>query len=542
MKMSTRLVFGFGSLLLMMSLLTVIGISKVNTIDNTLTQITDVNAKKQRYAINFRGSVHDRAIALRDIVLVESPQEFTSTVVLIEKLDGFYQKSATALNRDISANMQLSAEESDIYNRIQSIEKKATILLHQVIQETQNKNIVKAKAVLLNKARPEFINWLNTINEFIDYQEALNKTATTQTREVASGFQTLMIVLTIIALILGSGLALFILRRINESVGGEPKEAEMIICKISRGDLTGTITTQYPYSIMGSIERMQTTLKNIVNNITLSSSELLVRAGKVTQFSENSLDLAKKQIEYTTSVVYSLEDMGKNINSISDIAKQTEKNSRETVELSLSGRESVINAANVIEDIADTVSNTMQQVNLLEERAKEIGNIVNVIRSIADQTNLLALNAAIEAARAGEAGRGFAVVADEVRQLAQRTSEATGEIESMISQVQINTQASVAAMETTVPKVERGLVLTKDASKLLDDIQHQANSSLKNVLEVVQDTTTQVSTIERIKETVAELDHIAKETSDALKESFEQANHLEKLSSKLNAETEFFSL
>jgi len=542
MKMSTRLILGFGSLLLMMSFLTVIGITKVNTIDNTLTQITDINAKKQRYAINFRGSVHDRAIALRDIVLVESKQEFESTLNLIDKLDGFYQESATALNRELSESMGMSTKESDIYDRIQKIEQKATSLLNQVIQETENKNIKKATTILLHDARPEFINWLNTINEFIDYQEALNKTATAQTREVASGFQTWMITLTIVALILGSGLALFILRRINESVGGEPKEAEMIICKISRGDLTGTITTQYQDSIMGSIERMQTTLKNIVNNITHSSSELLVRAEKVSQSSTNSLNMASKQMEYTTSVVSSLEDMSQNINSIAAIVHQTESNSRQTVELSLSGRESVISVANEIEDIANTVTNTVQQVNLLEERATEIGNIVNVIRSIADQTNLLALNAAIEAARAGDAGRGFAVVADEVRQLAQRTGEATGEIESMISQVQINTQASVAAMETTVPKVERGLVLTKEASKLLDEIQQQANGSLENVLEVVKDTNTQVSTIESIKETVAELDNIAQETNGALKDSSEQANHLEKLSSKLNVDTDFFAV
>lgn len=542
MKMSMRLILGFGSLLLMMSLLTFIGISRVNTIDSTLTQITDVNSKKQRYAINFRGSVHDRAIALRDVVLVESQQEFDSTLALIKQLDEFYQKSAKALNRDIAANMKMSVKERDIYNRIQVIEKTATALLEQVIQETENKNIAQAKTILLNKARPAFVSWLNTINEFIDYQEALNKMATMQTMKVASGFQNWMIILTIIALIVGSGLAFFILRRIKESVGGEPKEAEVAISNIAKGDLTGSILTRYRNSIMGSIDSMQSTLKQIVNNITHSSSELLERAETVTQSSKNSLELAEKQIKYTSSVVSSLESMSQNINSIADIVHQTEDNSRKTVDLSLSGRESVINVANEIEDISSTVANTVQQVSLLEERAKEIGNIVNVIRSISDQTNLLALNAAIEAARAGEAGRGFAVVADEVRQLAQRTGDATGEIENMISQVQINTQASVAAMETTVPKVERGLVLTREASKLLDDIQHQANGSLENVLEVVQDTTSQVSTIESIKKTVAELDHISKETSNALKESFEQANHLGKLSAKLNSDIEFFSV
>lgn len=262
----------------------------------------------------------------------------------------------------------------------------------------------------------------------------------------------------------------------------------------------------------------------------------------MTLSSKSSLDLAEKQIRHTSFVVDSLQQMAERVKSIVNIVHQTESNSRETVSLSLSGREAVQKVANEIEDISSTVANTVQQVNLLDQTAKEIGTIINVIRSISDQTNLLALNAAIEAARAGEAGRGFAVVADEVRQLAQRTGDATGEIETMISQVQTNTEASVTAMETTVPKVERGLVLTKEASKLLDEIQQQANSSMENVLQVVNLTSKQESTIGDIKDSVTELDHMSKDTSMSLKESSEQADHLEKLSSKLSADIEFFKV
>ncbi|GHE98563.1 methyl-accepting chemotaxis protein [Thalassotalea profundi] len=542
MKMSTRLLFGFGSLLLMMSLLTSMGIFRVNTIDDTLTQITDVNSKKQRYAINFRGSVHDRAIALRDVVLVQNQNELNEILSLINQLDNFYQQSAQALEHEFSADMSMNQTEVEIYNRIKTIESNAVGLLEDVIKYTQQNNQTMAMDILLKKARPAFVDWLNTINEFIDYQERLNKVATAEARKVASGFQNWMIILTLAALVLGGGLAYFILKRIEQSVGGEPIVAQSFISNIAQGDLTGSILTKFEHSIMGSIVSMQSILKKIVNNITHSSSELLDRAETVTQSSISSLDLAEKQIKHTSFVVTSLQQMGDRVKSIVNLVHQTENNSRETVELSMSGRESVLKVANEIEDISTTVANTVQQVNLLDDTAKEIGTILNVIRSISDQTNLLALNAAIEAARAGEAGRGFAVVADEVRQLAQRTGDATGEIETMISQVQTNTEASVSAMETTVPKVERGLVLTRQASELLDQIQQQANSSMENVLEVVNLTSKQQSTIDGIKDSVRALDDMSKETTESLQANVEQASHLQNLSVKLNEDIEFFKI
>ena len=165
-----------------------------------------------------------------------------------------------------------------------------------------------------------------------------------------------------------------------------------------------------------------------------------------------------------------------------------------------------------------------------------------MIRSISDQTNLLALNAAIEAARAGETGRGFAVVADEVRQLAQRTGDATGDIEKMILQVQENTQASVTAMETTVPQVENGLTLTHEANELLHQIQQQANDSLSNVLEIVESTSNQVATVAQISTGVEEIASMSKETSMSLNRNAQEAVALADLSNTLKKYISYFKV
>ena len=234
--------------------------------------------------------------------------------------------------------------------------------------------------------------------------------------------------------------------------------------------------------------------------------------------------------------------MSHSVDNVVETVRQTEDNSKATLELSLRGRDAVLNVATEIEKISTTVKATVSQVNVLQERVGEIGDILNVIKSISDQTNLLALNAAIEAARAGEFGRGFAVVADEVRKLAQRTGDATGEIETMINQVQENTQASVIAMETTVPQVEKGLILTHQANELLNDIQRQADDSLIKVLEVVSATNDQVMTIANVSQAMEEITVMSQETSATLKNSATQAELLETLSGKLKKDIDYFTV
>ncbi len=542
MTINLRLIIGFSVVLLMMVVLTIVGISRVNFIDDQITQITDVNSVKQRYAINFRGSVHDRAIAVRDVVFSRNASELNKDIEDIQRLDSFYQKSADAMRKIMNSNMTVTNEERRIYAAINDIERKTLPLIEQVIAAKRNGDSANAKSILLDQARPAFVQWLAIINEFIDYEEAINQQATQETRAVASSFQYWMIVLTTIAIAIGSAVAYRISYQVRQAVGGEPKEAAKVVANISGGDLTGEIVSCCPNSMMASVEVMQQQLKTTVNSIIASSDELSDRAITVTAGSMHALEAADKQVAQTNHAKDNLDSMSNSIHNVVETVRQTEDNSKATVELSERGRQAVQNVATEIEKISTTVKATVSQVNVLQERAREIGDIINVIRGISEQTNLLALNAAIEAARAGESGRGFAVVADEVRQLAQRTGDATGEIESMINQVQENTQASVTAMETTVPQVENGLTLTHQANELLNDIQRQADDSLEKVLEVVSATNEQVATISDVSRGMEDITVMSQETSETLKNNANQAELLETLSGKLKQDIDYFKV
>jgi len=538
MTINVRLIIGFAVILLMMIVLTLISIHRVNFIDSTITQMTDENSVKQRYAINFRGSVHDRAIAIRDVVFSRNNNELQKEITSINQLDAFYQESAVSMNK--MATM-FTPEETSIYTQITNIEKQTLPLVKKIISAQKLGNVSAANTILLNQARPLFVKWLATINQFIDYQEEVNQQATKEVRLVASSFQNWMVGLTAIAILLGLLTAYRIISQIRNAVGGDPQQAAKVVARIAKGDLTGEIYSCCPDSMMASVDLMQFQLKETVDSIIHSSGELSDRAISVTAGSLQALTAADKQVTETTQAKDSLHSMSDSVHSISDTVKQTEDNSKTTVELSQRGRDAVQNVATEIEKISETVKVTVSQVNILQERTREIGEILNVIRGISDQTNLLALNAAIEAARAGETGRGFAVVADEVRQLAIRTGDATGEIETMIKQVQQDTQASVDAMETTVPQVETGLTLTHQATDLLNDIQRQADDSLAKVLEVVSATNEQVSIISDVSGIMEDITVMSQETSETLKNNVNQAEQLEKLSQTLKKDTDYFT-
>ena len=540
MTVRNRLAFGFGAILALMTLLTILGIQKVNSIDKTLAEITDINSVKQRYAINYRGSVHDRAIAIRDVAIARNVQEVMSFEKTIRELESFYTESEQNMERMLESGAPFSSKERDILARIDEIQKHTLPLVEEIL--TAKKDMQPVTDVVLDQVRPAFITWLDTINEFIDYQEAENQKLTPEARMVAGGFQNLMLILTLISLIVSVVIGVLIERSFRKSLGGEPFVAQSAIKQMAQGDLTNVASNNYHGSILDSLSDMNQKITSIVKNIIGASNSLAGKIEDVSQGSSQVLESATHQARLTQETAQKLDELRHSIDQVSSIATHTEDNSEMTVEFALQGRQVVNEAALEMEKISATVNTTVEQIERLEDRTKQIGSIVNVISEISDQTNLLALNAAIEAARAGESGRGFAVVADEVRSLAQRTGDATSQIATMINEVQTETAASVAAMNTTQPQVENGKAQTQSASELLQNIEQQANDSLKKVKEVALATSSQVTVVGDISNAMGDISQMSSESIEHMQSNDNATNALNELASQLKQEVAYFKV
>ncbi|KKO45901.1 hypothetical protein WG68_07760 [Arsukibacterium ikkense] len=518
MTVAMRLALGFGVVLLLMIALTLFGVQRVSQINHTLTEITEDNSVKQRYAINFRGSVHDRAIALRDVTLVPNLADLPPVLADIDRLQGFYQQSRQQMDQlfQRSAN---STIERRLLDAIHQVEQRAQPLAAEVVRLRQQGQQAGAQQLLLQQMSPAFVDWLASINAFIDYQEQKNQQATTYARDVAATFAVSMVLLTLLAIVIGGVTAWYISRYLRNALGGEPALAAEIVSQIAGGDLTTQIKESQPNSMLAAVASMQQQLRQTLKEVINAANTVSAQATELDLASKEALQASELQAASSTASAASIEEMTVSLNAVANTVQLTEQNSEKTAELSAQGAKLVKDAAIEIGVVAETVQQSAREIGSLQQRSKEIAGIAGVIRSIAEQTNLLALNAAIEAARAGETGRGFAVVADEVRQLAERTSKATTEIAGMIKLVQDETQQAVQAMETSAPRVAQGLALANQAATMLEQIRLQAEDSLHNVRDVSRSTNEQSAAVSELAQHIEQIATMSRETTLTMKQN-----------------------
>lgn len=535
-----KLITGFGIVILIMMVLVVLGVRNMNFIDRTLAEITDVNSLKQRYAINYRGSVHDRAIAIRDVGIARSAQEIDKLEQEIRRLEDFYNLAEQDMNALLQQGVSFSDKEKDILKRINAIKQRTLPLVEEVLRLSRNNEPVRE--IMLDQIRPAFIQYLNVINEFIDYQEKQNLIATPKAREVAGGFENLMLILSSFSVIISLIIALLIARSIRLSLGGEPFEAQTKIKAFSEGYLTIKEEEFIAGSVMDSLHTMGIKLTSIVRTIVGSSNNVATQISEVATGNALALSSTIELAELTKLTAQRLESMRERIDQVAAIASKTEENSETTAEYAKQGREIVEKTAAEIDKIAKTVNTSVDQIRDLESRTQQIGGIISEISAISEQTNLLALNAAIEAARAGESGRGFAVVADEVRNLAKRTGDATAQIESVISEIQSSTQASVSMMEAAQPQVDNGKKQSELATQLLKNIEAQAADSLSQIREVALASSDQVSFVSEISTSMEQIMNMTEESMDSMNRNAKAAEKVDSLAKALKKEVEFFKL
>ncbi|MBF0565009.1 MAG: methyl-accepting chemotaxis protein [Nitrospirae bacterium] len=345
---------------------------------------------------------------------------------------------------------------------------------------------------------------------------------------------TLTTIVVMFVVILAAGIIITIW--IGNTIVRPLQEAIDVSNRMAEGDLTmdiGVSATDETGQLLSAMKNMAEKLKNIMYTIRTSSDDVASASRDLSASSEQMSNGISEQSNRASQIATSSTQMSQTVVDVARNASTIASSATEAATLAKDGETIVGKSIEEVKSIANAVSESAKLIITLGQRSNQIGDIINVIKDIADQTNLLALNAAIEAARAGEQGRGFAVVADEVRKLAERTAKATSEIGGMIVSIQQETQKAVTSMDGATHMVETGVEYASKAGDALSGIVQSINS-LQSMVEQIASATEEMSTVsETITSDIETIANVSQETNLSAEQITRSASNLSKISSDL---------
>ena len=534
MKIQYRLRIGFVVLIFIMNAFTVMGVKNAS----------DTNGNAEYIA----GNLMEKVTAANNAL--NAMQQITTDLSIITFSDDIALKDT--IKKDIAERRTFYASELQKIERLEKSDE-ARSFIKKIQSDTlrgkdANTRLMtladsgkksEAARVYMEETTQILSDLGSSTRNLIAYQQKDMKREVGQIVAGNKRFSILLIALCIAGLVFGTILSVVLTRSITTPIGNNARHMGLL----ADGDLTleVKVTRKDEFAaVQGAVGKMIHTWKGIVEkindvagNVASASHQLSASAEQTSRGSNNQAQRASQLSTATEEMAQTVMDIAQNANRIAESAT-------DTALMAKRGEEVVNKSVSEVKEIARTVDVSAEFVRLLGSKSEQIGKIVNVIDDIADQTNLLALNAAIEAARAGEQGRGFAVVADEVKKLAERTAKATAEISSMITTIQDEVFNAVNSMETALGKVNIGVELATEAGDALKEIVARVDDLQLMVQQIASATEEMTATSDEINKDIAHIADISNEASASSEQTAQAAGSLMNLSLNLQKVMEHF--
>ncbi|WP_332673366.1 methyl-accepting chemotaxis protein [Aromatoleum sp.] len=514
-KISTRLAVLIGALV---TLLVVTGLAGLQGMAGSNARLKSVYDNRV-VPLVLLGSALDDMHTIR--VLVLGAANAAENAAEVDKRLGEIPRLDTALGEKRSALLALpmSAEEKGMIARIDDGWGSYVAARADVIEAVRGGDRDKASEIMkASGAGEKYNDAVRAVRGLMDMQaQAGAQQFEGATAEFAST-RAVTVGMIVAGVLFGVAIATWVIRSITRPL----QQAVGIADRIAQGNLDGAIPPGGRDEIgqlLASLRTMRDALSATVTKIRAGADELHGAADLLSAASTQVAASSAEQSNAAAGVAAAIEQMTVSIEQVSASAADAESISRQAGSLSDQGSDVIHGAVAEMANIAQTVARSAHVIGELEQKSGEISAIINVIQEIADQTNLLALNAAIEAARAGEQGRGFAVVADEVRKLAERTSQSTREIAAMIDTIQNGTRSAVGSMETGVRQANQGVTLANQAGEAITSIKGGAAGVVHAVREISLALKEQSAASNEVAMNVARINEMSEENSEATRQT-----------------------
>ncbi|WP_321818591.1 MULTISPECIES: methyl-accepting chemotaxis protein [unclassified Paraburkholderia] len=515
-RLSTRLIAGFSLLTLLLIVEAVIAFYGLSQLNSRLDDIARVNNAEARLANVLKSSIQDRAIAVRNLVLLDNHDELLAEVDRIKGQDKVYADAAKEL-RDMFAHEAGTTDgERRLLAEVDQQELVAVPPMKKAIEQAVAGDIATTTRTIMQEARPPQRAWLAKAVALADREDEENADA--QKDAVATYASIRMLVGSLVALAIGVAIvtAVLITRSVLRQLGGEPNDAQRIAGEIAAGNLQVSIAVAHDdeRSLMASLEAMRERLTSIVSGIKHSAESISVAAGEIAQ---GNLDLSQRTEEQAAS----LEQTAASMEELTSTVKANTDNARQGSTVATTASQTASAGGEVVQRVVSTMAD-------ISSSSSKVAEIISVIEGIAFQTNILALNAAVEAARAGEQGRGFAVVAGEVRTLAQRSATAAKEIKALI--------------ETSVSHVHDGSALVQQAGQTMSEVVRSVQRVTDIMGEIASASVEQNTGIEQVNVAVTQMDEVTQQNAALVEQASAAAQAMADQAETLRAAVSVFKV
>jgi methyl-accepting chemotaxis protein len=510
LTLKMKLGAGFGALLLLLLLTGLLAYNAVGQLANIAAQVEGIMAQKDMIS-QVEAGIEKQSTGVRGFLLAgkEDPLKHDE--------EGKEQYAENMEKRD----KQLKSEDArKLHAEIKSTYPRVRATFDREIQLRRAGKLKEAVALAFGPEMSETGTQLRrAVAELVGFEEKLKEEQLKDQAAEQSHVRFFMIGLAVAGLAIGLVIAWLISRSIRGTMTGMVEMIQEIATNnLAIEDIP--VTSQDETGHAGdALNRMKNNLREIIRSIAATAENVASASEEISSSATQQAQSAETQKDQTMQVATAMQEMSSTVSTVSESCNKAADAAREAAETARHGGSIVEGTLSKMRLIAESVGATARKMEGLGKSSDQIGRIIGVIDDIADQTNLLALNAAIEAARAGEQGRGFAVVADEVRKLAERTTTATKEIAQMIKNIQDETKTAVTAMENGTRQVEEGVDLTAKAGDSLRAIIQVSEQVGGMITEIATAATEQSSTTEQVNGNVEQIARLGKESAIGAQQS-----------------------